>query len=442
MTPGQAVYHDFIVAPTTCVPAKRLFAAYVVQARLDLDRLAAAVDRVVALHDSLRTAIEPADDMPVQVIREPGEIAERALRTVTWDGTPEDAARHVGALDDWWTVPRPLAVQVVAGIGPTDETLVACVFNHVCSDGISAEMVFDQIRSEYDGETVKPADVEQFAGYYQAMVEEGLRETFDDWVGLLDQGGPALPEWMVEDKLAAAEVSISFHGWRFSAESLSALAAVAQAQGCTQFEVLAGCAGLYFRRDDGRPANFGVIHSGRHRLRGFDVQGLLRSYVVDVVDHAGVPTVADAIARRRDELRARTEHFAKLPFEEVCMRTKRSPGWRAGQLGAWEIELNGMYAATPNLSMQQAPVRVADIPLSEEATCENGGPTLLLSFTLGPAGIDASVRYVSPPIDAPLAARIAEDLEATVRFVHDDPRAPVDAAPAVFRAAPVRPARS
>ena len=206
--------------------------------------------------------------------------------------------------------------------------------------------------------------------------------------------------------------------------------------------MLAGCAGLYFRREDGRPANFGIIHSGRHRFRGFDIQGLLRSYVVDVVDHAGVPTVADAVARRRDLLRTRTQHFAKLPFEEVCARTGRSPGWRAGRLGAWEIELNGMYAAVPDLTMQQAPVRVADVPLSEDATCENGGPTLLVSFTLAPDGVDANVRYVSPPIDAILAARIAEDLEATVRFVHDQPQAPVDAAPAIFRTAPARPARA
>jgi hypothetical protein len=440
MTPGQAVYHNFIVAPTTCVPAKRLFAAYVVRARLDLARLAAAVERVVALHDSLRTAIEPVDGVPAQVVREPAEIAEPALRTVPWDGTPADAARHVGALDDWWTVPRPLAVQVLAGVAG-DETLVACVFNHVCSDGLSAEMVFDQIRTEYDGGTVKPADVEQFAAYYPGMVEEGLREAFDDWVRLLDEGSPALPQWMVDEKLATAEVSIAFHSWAFAPQSVAALAALARERVCTQFEVLAACAGLYFRREDGRPANFGVIHSGRHRFRGFDVQGLLRSYVVDVVDHAGVPTVVDAVDRRRDLLRARTGHFAKLPFEEVCARTGRSPGWRAGQLGAWEIELNGTYATVPDLTMQQAPLRVADIPLSEEATCENGGPTLLVSYSLGPDSVEANLRYVSPPVDAPLAARIAEDLEATVRFVHEHPQAPVDEAPAVFRAAPARPPR-
>ncbi|MFD9498798.1 condensation domain-containing protein [Streptomyces sp. NPDC060035] len=438
LTAGQAVYHDFIVADTTCVPAKRLFAAYVVRARLDLERLAQSVDRVVALHDSLRTAVELVDGAPMQVVREPGEITGPALRSVTWDGTPATTAQLVGALDDWWTVPRPLAVQVLAGHGPEEETLVVCVFNHVSSDGVSAEMVFDQIRREYDGEGAKPADVEQFSSYYEAMLAEGLDEVYEDWVRLLDEGSPALPSWMIEEKLDARDVAVGFHYWSLESLSTAALAEVTRAQGCTQFEVLAACAALYFRREDGHPVNFGVIHSGRHRSGGFDVQGLLRSYVVDVVDHAGVPTVTDAVRRRRDLLRHRTEHFAKLPFEEVCARTGRTPGWRAGQLGAWEVELNGMYAATPDLSMQQAPVLVAEVPLSEEAACENGGPVLLLSFTLGQDKVDAGLRYVSPPVDASLVARIAADFEETVRFVHDHPDAPVTDAPAIFRTAPSR----
>ncbi|HEU5474364.1 MAG TPA: condensation domain-containing protein [Actinophytocola sp.] len=430
MTPGQAVYHDFIVAPTTCGPAKRLFAAYVVAAELSLDRLAAAADRVVALHDSLRTAIEPVDGEPAQVIREPDELDEQVLRVVPWDGTPQDAARHVGALDDWWAVPRQLAVQVLAGVAG-GATLVVCVLNHVCSDGISAELVFDQLRTGYDGGTIEPADVEQFAGYYAAMLDEGLRDTFDDWVRLLDAGSPALPQWMIDEKLATGKVSIGSHGWTLAPETGRALAAVAQDRMCTQFEVLAACAGLYFRRADGRPANIGIIHSGRRRFRGFAVQGLLRSYVVDLVDHSETPTVIDAVDRRRDLLRYRTEHFAKLPFEEVCARTGRSPGWRAGQLGAWEIELNGMYAAAPDMTMQQAPVRVADVPLAEDTTCENGGPTLLVSFVLGQDGIDASLRYVSPPLDAATVECIAMDLEATVRFVHEHPHAPISEAPVI-----------
>jgi hypothetical protein len=437
MTPGQAVYHDFIVAPTTCVPAKRLFAAYVVTAPLSLDRLVAAADRVVALHDSLRTAIEPADGGPVQVIREPAEVDEQVLRVVPWDGTPDDAARHVGALDDWWMAPRQLAVQVIAGVAG-DETLVVCLLNHVCSDGISAEMVFDQIRTEYDGGTVAPAGVTQFADYYAAMLEEGLRDTFDDWVRLLDEGSPALPQWMIDEKLATGKVSIGSHSWTLAPETTHALAEVARERVCTQFEVLAACAGLYFRREDGRPANFGIIHSGRHRFHGFDVQGLLRSYVVDVVDHTDTPTVGDTVDRRRDLLRSRTEHFAKLPFEEVCARTGRSAGWRAGQLGAWEVELNGMYAAAPDMTMGQAPVRVADVPLADEATCENGGPTLLVSFVLGPDGVDASLRYVSPPLDADIVTSIASDLEATVRLVHEHSGTPVGEAPAIFRTAPAR----
>lgn len=104
----------------------------------------------------------------------------------------------------------------------------------------------------------------------------------------------------------------------------------------------------------------------------------------------------------------------------------------------WEVELNGMYPASPDMTMAGSAVRVAEIPLSEEAVCENGGPTLLVSFVVAPDRVEGWLRYVSPPVDPDLAARIATDLESTVRFVHDHPLSPITDAPAIFHTAPER----
>ena len=435
MTAGQAVYHDFIVAPTTCVPAKRLAACYIVGARLDLARLEYAARHVVARHDSLRTAIEPVDGVPSQVIRDPQDISDPVLEPVAWDGTPHDAARLVTDLDDWWMTPRPLSIKMLAGHGPADETLVVCAFNHVCSDGISAEMVFDQIRAGYDGSPVTAEQVEQFAAYYEGMLQDGLRTVFDDWVDLIDQGSPAIPDWMVRQRLATDQVWIRYLEWDLAEETRQAITDICRVHTCTPFEALAACTGIYFRRVDKRPVNIGVIHSGRDRPRGFDVTGLLRSTILELVDHNGIASIADAVRRHRDELRLRMGRFAMLPSEEVCARTGRSPGWRAGQLGLWEVELNGMYAGMDS-TMQGALVRPADVPLSEEAHCENGGPTFVCSFTFGADSIRAALRYVCPPADATIADRVATDLEHTVHLVRDSPERSIDAAPSFATAVP------
>jgi hypothetical protein len=433
---GQAVYHDFIVAPTTCVPAKRLHAAFVVDGWLDQDRLEHAVSRVVAAHDSLRTAIEWIDGVLFQVVREPAEITDRPCEMVEWDGSQEDTRRIITSLDDWWTVPRALPVKVMVGRSPAQRTLLLCAFNHACSDGISAELVFDQIRKKYEAPQDSPlgrADVAQFADYYAAMLDDGLRVAYDDWVGLLDSVAPAVPQWMLERKLTAEQVLINVFNWSFTKTTGAALREAARRHLCTQFEILNAGVGIYFRRPDRHPAAIGVIHSGRHRPRGFEVAGLLRSFVVDAAEVRPDTRIGDAVATRREALRKALAHLARLPFEEVCQESGLSPGWRAGRPGQWEVELNGMFAAGLPGSMDGFQVHHADVGLPEEAGCENGGPTLLVSFTIGGDCVAGSLRYVRPPIDPEMAARVAGDLEETVRFLYAGAAESASRAPAFHR---------
>ena len=435
---GQAVYHDFIVAPTTCVPAKRLHAAWVVDGRLRPDQLEDAVRRVVSAHDSLRSALERIDGTLHQVLREPAEITDQVCETVDWDGTARGIRRLVTDLDDWWTAPRPLAMKVVVGHAPAQRTLLLFAFNHACSDGVSVELVLDQIRQAYPAPS-DPApgrdDVPQFAEYYAGMLRDGLDAAYDDWVGLLDRVAPAVPPWMVARKLATGRVHINLLNWSFTQASNAAVRQASRRYRCSQFEVLAAAAGIYFRRPDRQPASVAIVHSGRHRPRGLEVAGLLRSYVIDPAAVEANALLGDAVAARRDALRRSLGHFSRLPFEEVCERAGRSPGWRAGTAGQWEVELNGTFAPGPPGSMDGFSVQHADPGASEEAYCENGGPILLLSFTIGAAGVDGSLRYVDPPVDPELAARVAREVEEMVLFVDAAADEPADRAPGFDRLA-------
>jgi hypothetical protein len=435
---GQAVYHDFITAPTTCVPAKRLHAAWVVDGRLRHDQLEDAVRRVVSAHDSLRTALERIDGTLHQVVREPAEIIDQVCEKVDWDGTAQGIRRLITDLDDWWTVPRPLAMKVVVGRTGSQRTLVLFAFNHACSDGVSVELVLDQIRRAYQAPSdpaPRRGDVPQFAEYYAGMLLDGLEAAYDDWVGLLDRVAPAVPPWMMARKLATDRVHVNMLNWSFTQASNAAVRQASRRYRCSQFEVLAAAVGIYFRRPDRQPAALAIVHSGRHRPRGLEVAGLLRSYVIDPAAVQTGALVGDAVAARRDALRRSLGHFSRLPFEEVCERTGRSSGWRAGTAGQWEVEVNGMFAPAPPGSMDGFTVHHADPGASEEASCENGGPILLLSFTIGATGVDGSLRYVNPPVDPELAARVALEVEEMALFVDAPAEEPADRAPGFDRLA-------
>jgi hypothetical protein len=428
---GQSIYHDFIVARTTWVPAKRLHGAWVVDGRIHTDRLERAVWRVVAAHDSLRTAMDRVHGTLFQVVREPTEITDPACETVGWDGTQNDTRRIITNLDGWWTVPRALALKVVVGHSPAGRTLLLCAFNHACSDGISAELVLEQIRLEYESRPDRPSGrpvLPQFVDYYAAMLQDGLRLAYDDWVAQLDGVAPAVPDWMVARKLATDRVHIDLYNWSFTQESNAAVRQVSRRYQCSQFEALAAAVGIYFRRPDRWSAAIAVVHGGRHSPRGFEVAGLLRSYVLNgVADRSGA-LLGEAVTTRRDALRRALAHFARLPFEEVCERAGLAPGWRAGTAGQWEVEVNGTFAPDPPGSMDGFATRHAEVGTSEGAFCENGGPTMVLSFTISAVGVDGSLRYVNPPVDPQMAAQVAREVEETVRFLDAGAAEPADRA--------------
>lgn len=430
----QAVYHDFIRAATTCVAAKRLHSAFVADGPLDLDRLRQAVWFAVARHSALRTALEVVDGVLAQVIRDLPEITEEPTVPAAWDGTPEGTARLIMDLDDWWMVPRQLAIRCVMAHAPDGRTLVAFLFNHTCADGIAVELVVDLVRAEYDSPSCEPApeDVTQFADYYPALLDDGLHESYDDWRRALGTARPAVPEWMLERK------SASEHGWtRYLAWELSDLLnqrvrELARTYRCTAFEALAVCTAVYFRRADGRPVGLGVTHSGRHRPGGLEVVGLLRSFVLDAADLQAGQTVREAVETRRDAFRRGIDRLGRLPVEEACRRAGVSTGWRAGTLGVWQVELNGMYEQPLSGTIGGFPLTEAQAAIPEEDHGENSGPCFLISFTVVGGRVRVVLRHADPPVSAALAHQVASDLDAVVGYVSADPDRDLAGAPAFF----------
>jgi len=116
----------------------------------DADRLAVAVDRVLAHHPALRSRFR-LDRASKRVARTDGPPARTAITDVA--GWPADKlADHVAAL--CWT-PFTLATEAPTRaeilVGDTGRVLVLCA-HHIVLDGASRQLVFDQIGAAYRGE--------------------------------------------------------------------------------------------------------------------------------------------------------------------------------------------------------------------------------------------------------------------------------------------------
>lgn len=432
---GQAIYHDFIVAPATYGAAKRLYYPLAVAGTVDRARLDSALRQVVAQHESLRTSLEYRDGSLTQVIREPDEITESTTAEVEWHGSADEVAQFIYDLDGWWADPRQLAMRTVIGTSRAGKTLIVCAFNHACCDGMSAELVIDQARKIYNSS----ADLgrvagHQFSDYYLAMLDDGLQSCYDDWRQLIEESAPALPQGMTEQRQSCKRCWIRVARFQFAAETVRMLHEIVRSYACTPFEVLSACTGIYFRRSDQKPSGVGVVHSGRHRPHGFAVAGLLRSFVLDPVAVGKCRDTRDLVIARREEVRARLQHFARLPFEEACSRAGIASGWRADGLGPWQVELNGMYERSITGAMGSAPIGVAGAAIDENEFCENGGPAFVFSFIIGPDRVTCDMRFTEPPVTEALASRVLSDIESVIRFIYANPAMAPESVPAFYRA--------
>lgn len=433
LTAAQSLYRAFITDPTTSVPAKRCFSAYVVDTQLDHARLTAAIAQVIARHDSLRSGVTTAGGVVMARVLAPGEVSDVPVRAVRWDGTSAHTAALLAELDSHFTTYRSLPLVVVHGYcGGKDNgrSLVLCAFDHTFNDGISSENVFDEVRRIYDDPSCEIGTAVQFRSYVAGMIEDG-EAVVGQWERVVSGARPAVPEKLTT-RPTYAPVRRDTLSWRLPADLVDDVRFAARRARCTLFELLHTAVAVYFRRPDDAPAAIGVIHSGRHRPGGLGVVGLLRSHVVDASGELAGRTVGAVVDECRTGLRWALGTLSRLPFEEFCARTGRSAGWWANASGQWEVEVNGIYVRSAFGTMGGATVRPADVPLSEETVCDNGGPLLIFAFLMGTSGVGIKLRYLSP-VSGDLAAAAMRGIVRAIRYMTGPVGVLVGDCPAFYR---------
>ncbi|MCE7903934.1 MAG: amino acid adenylation domain-containing protein, partial [Gammaproteobacteria bacterium PRO9] len=291
------------------------------QGRLDVAALQAAVDDVVARHESLRTtfglrggevvqSVRSTLTVPVERVR-PAELAERAASTF-------DLREG------------PLLRVFLASIAPDDHILLVSS-HHIVSDGWSSGVLFRDIAASYDarrcGQLPRlpelPVQYADFAAWQREwLAGPALERQLEFWRRHLE-GAPAVLELPLDRPRPRLQ---GYRGHRvsrvLSPDLSSGLQALATAEGATLFMVLLAALNVLLSRWSGQQdLVIGTPIAGRRRTELENVVGFFANTLALRTRLAGVATFRELLRNvRADALRA-FDH-QDLPFEKLVEALK------------------------------------------------------------------------------------------------------------------------
>jgi len=398
--------------------------------RLNADALQAAVNDLVARHESLRTHFADTDTGPVQVI---AARLELPLERHDLGGRDEAALKqHLESVVrqpfDLNTGPL-LRVQLIAT--GDDEHVLLVMIHHIISDAWSSKVLMQDLIDSYAARSsgaeaeLSPLAV-QYPDYSVWQRDWLAGEELDRQVGFWRDrlaGAPTVLEMPTDRPRPPVQTYNGAHAWwRLSAETSAALRRLASEQGCTLFMVLVSAyallLGRYSRQDDlliGTPIA-GRQHTELEKLIGFFVNTLVLR-----ADFSGQPTFREYLQRiKRESLDA----FAHqdLPFEKLVEElqperdTSRSPLFQAAFI----------LQNTPN----EAASTFADLS-AENVFVEHSNTKF--DLTLGvwedDEGIGGSLEYNTDLFDAATIESLLEHLTKLLEGAIANPDAQVGALP-------------
>ncbi|MGM1060724.1 amino acid adenylation domain-containing protein [Saccharothrix sp. Mg75] len=372
--------------------------------RLDVPRLAAALDALARRHDALRTTFDVVGDEPVQVVAPHGTIPLRVLPTPIGD---------LG-LDEPFDLRRgPLTRAVLAPVG-RDEHLLVLVQHHVVTDGWSVQVLVEELAELYaGGSPAEPAvQYPDFAVWARGNPEGDLaywREQLADLEALdlpTDRPRPAL-------RTTAGAVLRR----PLPADLVERLTGVGRAHDATLFMTLTAAVQLLLSARTGqRDVAVGTVSSGRDRADleravGFFVRTLvLRSWVDPDLPFTSF------LDRVRDTALAAFAHD-DVPFDRVVEALRPDPDPSRTPLVQTVVALHQPL--------------VRDAAFGDLTVAEHDLPRpvarfdLVVEFWPREDGLALTVEYNTDLFDEATIGALADDLDALLRLVVEDPDRPL-----------------
>ena len=389
---------------------------------LDAAALQAAVDFVVARHESLRTTFADHDGKPVQVITSAIDVPVQwhDLHDTSLDGIHTRVGELAGVPFDLATGPL-LRVHVLR-IAP-DEHLLLLLCHHIVSDAWSSGVLFSDLAGAYNaltaGETPRADELPvQYADYtmWQRNWLDGpeLSRQVEFWQAAL--AGASADTALPTDRPRPPRQT--YRGSRLtrvmSAELTVALKSLAADHSCTLFMVMLAAYNVLLSRYTGQDdICVGTPIAGRRRTELEGLVGLFVNTLVLRTDLSGQPAFLELLARVRRSALAAFAH-QELPFEKLveALQPVRDQG-RSPLFQTMFILQNAPWEAQP--------IRGIDIEPGETGPVETAKFALTVSVHEYEEQLWVNCEYNTDLFDEATIDRLTGSFETLLHAITKNP---------------------
>ena len=364
---------------------------------LDLAALRAALDAIVARHETLRTRIAVRDGLPARTVAEPGAV-ELVMRDLAECGEAEREGSlrreiEAAARRPFDLAADPMLRATLFRLAP-DEHVLLLVLHHIAADGWSLQILNRELAALYTAHasgrlpTLPPLAIQyaDYAGWQRQQLDgERLAAQVAYWTRQLRGAPPALalltdrprPPWLASPGARrTGSIAPALTG---------ALRALGQREGVTLFMVLLAAFQTLLHRHSGQDdIVVGSPTAGRMLV---ETEGLIGFFVNTLAlrtDLRGDPTFRALLARVRETALAAFAH-QDLPFEKLVEELR--PERTLSRTPIFQVMFALQNAprtplALPGLTVVPLPVEpaVAKFDLVLDVTEEGGGLTTVIEY--------------------------------------------------------------
>ncbi|HEX5868975.1 MAG TPA: condensation domain-containing protein, partial [Longimicrobium sp.] len=401
---------------------------------VDRDALGRTLDRIVARHEALRTVFALEDGEPVQRIRSADESRFGLIDHDLSGEVDADAALRRMMADEANTAFDLETGPVVRGRlirMAGDDHVLLITLHHIASDGWSVDVLVNELSVLYaafaagrpDPLPELPVQYADYAAWQRRWLDRDVLQTQVDYWKRALAGAPELLE-LPTDRPRPAEQDFTgaVAGVRFDAELSASLKALSRRHGTTLFmTMLAGWAATLARLSGQTDVVVGTPSANRGQR---ETEGLIGFFVNTLalrVDLGGSPTVAQLLARVREQALAAQEH-GDIPFDRVVELVQPVRSLSHGPL----FQVAFAWQNTPGGTLELPGLTLSSVGSSSSISAKYD---LSLTLQETDAGIMGDVTYPTALFDRATVERWMGYLRNVLAAMAADDGQPVDRLP-------------
>jgi amino acid adenylation domain-containing protein/non-ribosomal peptide synthase protein (TIGR01720 family) len=397
---------------------------------LDADALAAALHRVVARHESLRTRFATSDGRAIQIVDEAATVAlERHDLTALTEAERDAAVRRFAAEAE-----REPFVLAAGGLlrsrllilGPNSHVLVLAV-HHIVADGWSLDVLFGELTALYTAfahglpDPLPPLPV-QYADYalWQRTSLTGpvLEQLLAYWCEALE-GAPDFIDLPLDvPRPPTPSLRGALGPWRASPALAARLRARAQEAGATLFMLLlTAFQALLARWSSTQDIIVGTPIAQRTRAETEKLIGFFVNTLALRADFSGRPRFSEALARTRESTLGAYTH-QDLPFEKLVESLQ--PARDLGRQPIVQIMFALQNMGMSSVDLPGQAVEPLDLPVTVAKF------DLTLTISESEAGLKGGFEYATDLFAPATIERLGNWFTRLLVSIADDPSLPLD----------------